>query len=182
MRVLLEQVNTIDFDDLRKQVASLSNREKIIDADVKEDRSRIYRFGTVAVRWSYLSEKWILQDGVAIEGTYGTAKEAVRRAKEVSGYEEETEDQIIHTEPVPMDFDGTIPLDVIQSFQSTPVSPLPSGGGGGGPMSLNVPSIGGGGAAGLGDLPSPPPGGPGSGLPEPTDNPTSAPESPLPAV
>jgi len=169
MRVLLEQVSSIDFDGLLKQVTALSNKERIAEVDVKEDRSKVYRYGTVAVRWSYLSEKWILQDGVAIEGTYETAKDAIRRAKEVSGYEEETRAQIIHTEPVPIEFDGAIPLDLVQSFQpssvSSPVS-SPGGGGGGAPVSLNTPSLGGSegsGGAPLGDQPSPAPGGP-SGL------------------
>jgi hypothetical protein len=174
MRVFLEQVNTIDLGDLRRQVAVLSNREKIIDADVNENKARVYRFGTVSVRWSHLSEKWILQDGVAIEGTYNTAKDAVKRAKKVSGYEEETQSQIIRVEPVPMDFDGTVPLDLVQNFQPTPVSSYSSGsssGGGGGPVSLNVPSIGG--DVGIGGLPSLPPGGPGS------DSPT--PEAPTPS-
>jgi len=165
MRVILEQIDTVDLDDLLKRVTALSNKDRVAEADVKEDKNRVYRFGTVAVRWSYLSEKWILQDGVAIEGTYDTAKAAVERAKEVSGYEEETDAQIIHTEPLPMEFDGTVPLDVIQSFQPTPVS-APSGGGfggGGAPAFLNIPSTGGGGGAGggsLGDLPLPATGGP----------------------
>lgn len=182
MRVLLEQVDTIDLDDLRKQVVALSNKDKIIEADVNENKSRVYRFGTVAVRWSYLSEKWLLQDGVAIEGTYPTAKEAVQRAKEISGYEEENKSYIIHTEPVPMEFDGTIPLDIIQSFQPTPVSaPPPSGGGGGGMASLNIPSVG-----DTGGLPTPPPGGPSTGggmdvgLPEPSGGPGSSSGAPSP--
>lgn len=193
MHVLLEQVDTIDLDGLLKRATALANKDRIAEADVNEDRSRVYRFGTVAVRWSYLSEKWILQDGVAIEGTYDTAKAAVQRAKEVSGYEEETQSQIIHTEPVPMEFDGTVPLDVIQSFQPTPVSAPPGGGGGsfgggGGPASLSVPSVGGAespGGSSLGDLPPPATGGPAgldTALPEPATPSPGPPEAGAPSA
>lgn len=193
MRVLLEQIDTVGLDGLLKRAAALANKQRIFEADVKEDKSKVYRFGTVAVRWSYLSEKWILQDGVAIEGTYETAKEAVQRAKEVSGYEEETEAQIIHTEPIPMEFQGTVPLDVIQAFQPTPVSsPIPSSGGGtfggGAPASLNVPSAGppeSPAGSSLGDLPLPATGGPAgldTALPGPSTPTPGPPEGAAPSA
>jgi hypothetical protein len=176
MLVLLEQVDTIDLDGLIRKVTALSNKDKVTEADVKEDKGKVYRFGTVAVRWSHLSDKWILQDGVAIEGAYETAKAAIQRAKEVSGYEEETQAQIIHTTPLPMEFDGTIPLDAIQSFQPTPVSSLGGGGrgfGGSAPVSLNIPSLGGSEGADGSSMGNPPlsttggPSGSDTALPEP---------------
>lgn len=71
-----------------------------------EQTHEVERFGSLIVRFSFLSMKWVVFDGTVMMGEHRHKQDAVKQAKKLAGVDEQEEDLIVPIPPVDTDISG----------------------------------------------------------------------------
>jgi hypothetical protein len=91
------------------------------------DNNEVQRYGTLIVRYSYLSMRWVLFDGTVLVDQYASREEAIDAARLASGRTEADQDTMSPIPPVETSARGlSISPDVAASLSSlsSPSSPI----------------------------------------------------------
>src|SRR5688500_12392107 len=94
--------------------------------------TEIRRYGSYIVRFSALSERWCVYEGIVIVYQADEFSDAVKQAIELSGYNEPAEDMFLPIPPVPTDLSRltlapTVTADIADLSGGVPSMDMGSG-------------------------------------------------------